>query len=200
MSESKFKTMRHIETVRNYLDFVIVKLLEVGNRKPVFPKNPTLIDHLIEINVEILHPYNDFRDIAIELLKRAKQHDQSKLQSPEVEIFEEYTPKLRGTVYGSNEYRAHMKGMKVAIDHHNENNRHHPEHHENGISDMTTIDHIEMICDWKSASLRHDTGDIMKSIEINQERFGYSDDLKQVFINTAKMLNESDVYHKANES
>ena len=36
--------------------------------------------------------------------------------------------------------------------------------------------------------MRHNDGDIMKSIEINQERFGYSDDLKQLLINTACLL------------
>jgi hypothetical protein len=49
--------------------------------------------------------------------------------------------------------------------------------------------------------LRHETGCIYKSIEINQKRFGYSDELKQIFINTANYIQENyDVYHKANES
>ena len=47
---------------------------------------------------------------------------------------------------------------------------------------------LEMICDWKASSERHADGDILKSIEINQERFGYSDDLKNILINTATFL------------
>jgi hypothetical protein len=43
-----------------------------------------------------------------------------------------------------------------------------------------------MFCDWYAATKRHNNGDIMKSISINQERFGYSDDLKAVFENTYK--------------
>lgn len=159
MSESKFKTMRHIETVRNYLCF-----------------------------------------FANQLLERSILHDQSKLEPPEVEIFEEYTPKLRGVTYGSDKYRQMMKEMKVAVDHHQRHNRHHPEYFKNGITDMHLIDLLEMICDWKAAGLRHDDGDLIKSIEINQERFGYSDELKTILINTAKWINSISIYHKAEES
>jgi hypothetical protein len=45
-----------------------------------------------------------------------------------------------------------------------------------------------MLCDWKAATLRHDDGDIRRSIEINQERFGYSDELKQILINTLPLI------------
>ena len=45
-----------------------------------------------------------------------------------------------------------------------------------------------MICDWKASSERHENGDIYKSIEINQKRFGYSDDLKSILKNTVDFL------------
>jgi len=151
--------MRHIETVRNYLNSIIGTLIY-----------------------------------------RQEHHDQTKLESPEVEIFEVYTPKLRDCTYGSDEYRQYMKEMKVAIDHHNSNNMHHPEYYDDGIHGMNLIDLIEMLCDWKAASLRHNDGDLMKSIEINQKRFGYSDELKGILINTAEYLNYVKIYHKANES
>ena len=50
------------------------------------------------------------------------------------------------------------------------------------------IDLIEMICDWKAASERHADGNVYKSIEINQERFGYSDELKNIFNNTVDFI------------
>ena len=50
------------------------------------------------------------------------------------------------------------------------------------------IDLVEMICDWKAASERHADGDIYKSIEINQQRFGYSDELKIILKNTIDFL------------
>ena len=121
-----------------------------------------------------------------ELWKRKESHDKSKLQSPEVEIFEIYTPKLKGSRYGSDEYKTFLKEMKVALDHHYANNSHHPEFFVAGIRGMTLIDIIEMLCDWKAATIRHADGDIFKSLEINQKRFGYSAELNQIFINTVK--------------
>jgi hypothetical protein len=52
---------------------------------------------------------------------------------------------------------------------------------------MTLIDLCEMIADWKAATLRHNDGDILKSIEINQSRFGYSDEVKQILLNTVEI-------------
>ena len=123
-----------------------------------------------------------------ELTDRAVNHDNSKLGDFEVDIFTEYTPKLAICTYGSEEYKQFLKEMKPALDHHYENNRHHPEYHLNGIKDMDLVDLIEMMCDWKAASLRHNDGDIYKSIEINQNRFGYSNELKQIFENTVRKL------------
>lgn len=119
-----------------------------------------------------------------ELEYRSIHHDETKLQTPEVEIFDEYTPKLKNTTYGSDKYKEYLKEMSVALKHHYENNRHHPECHKSGISGMTLIDLIEMMCDWKAATMRHNDGNIEKSIEINQKRFGYSDELKQILLNT----------------
>ena len=53
-----------------------------------------------------------------------------------------------------------------------------------GLEGMNLLDLIEMLCDWKAATLRHNDGDMLKSLEINAKRFGYSDELKQIFKNT----------------
>jgi hypothetical protein len=65
---------------------------------------------------------------------------------------------------------------------------------------MNLIDLLEMLCDWKSSTMRHADGDVFKSIEINQKRFGYSDELKMFLINTAEWLNSQGVFHHAEES
>ena len=49
-----------------------------------------------------------------------------------------------------------------------------------------------MLCDWKAATKRHATGDVIRSIEQNQERFGYSDEIKQIFLNTVPYLKRED--------
>ena len=123
-----------------------------------------------------------------ELLNRGELHDQSKLEEPEVALFTEYTPKLAECTYGSPEYNQFKKDMKPALDHHYANNRHHPEHHKNGINDMNLLDLVEMLCDWKAASERHNDGNIRKSIEINGERFEMSPQLIKVFENSVDLL------------
>jgi hypothetical protein len=119
-----------------------------------------------------------------DLQHRQQVHDQSKLVSPEVEIFDEFTPKLASSTYGSEEYKGFLTAMKPALDHHYAANSHHPEHYREGIRGMSLLDLVEMLADWKAATMRHANGDIRHSIEINQKRFGYSDELKQIFLNT----------------
>jgi hypothetical protein len=121
---------------------------------------------------------------------RGVKHDASKLESPEVEVFAEYTPKLNNTTFGSEDYYKNLEQMKPALDHHYAANRHHPEHFVNGINDMTLIDILEMFCDWKASTLRHNDGNLLKSIETNAERFNMEGQLKQILINTARMIDE----------
>lgn len=120
------------------------------------------------------------------LLSRAEDHDFSKLNAPEKDIFDKYTPKLKDTTYGSDQYKSYLKEMNVALDHHYQQNRHHPEHFVNGVSDMNLVDIIEMVCDWKAATMRHSNGDIFKSLEINSERFGLNEQLVKIIHNTLR--------------
>lgn len=118
------------------------------------------------------------------LRNRAHLHDASKLQEPEKSMFDEYTPRLRALTYGSDEYKTALKDMGVALAHHYAHNSHHPEHHTMGVGGMSLLDVLEMLCDWKAATERHANGDIRKSLEINQARFGISDQLAWVLENT----------------
>jgi hypothetical protein len=127
-------------------------------------------------------------NVAMKLIDRALCHDESKLIEPEASVFAEYTAKLKGLTYGSDEYKACLAGMKPALDHHYAHNRHHPEHWSGGIRDMSLLDLIEMLVDWKAASERHADGDIEKSITINKQRFGYSDELEAIFRRTTLEL------------
>ena len=127
-------------------------------------------------------------EASIELIKRANIHDNSKLESPEKEFFDEFTPKLAGSTYGSEEYKGFLKQLKVGLDHHYENNSHHPEHYENGVNGFDLYDLMEMFFDWKAATERHDDGNIFKSIEINKARFELSEQIVSIFNNTANKL------------
>ena len=132
------------------------------------------------------------RMITDRLTTRGVNHDKTKLESPEVELFTEYTPRLASTQYGSEEYKESLAGLKPALDHHYANSRHHPEHFNKGIAEMNLVDIVEMLCDWKAASERQRDGNLLKSIEQNAQRFGYDDQLKQIFLNTAKLFDESE--------
>ena len=132
------------------------------------------------------------RILSVELLKRGEAHDASKLSDDERPTFTEYTAKLKGMTYGSDEYKAILEEMNPTLEHHYANNRHHPEHHENGVDDMTLIDLVEMICDWKAATLRHADRDILKSIAINKKRFNLSPQLTKILRNTVVELGWDD--------
>lgn len=123
---------------------------------------------------------------AQELLNRAIVHDESKLNPPEKELFDELTPLLADVDYGSDEYKAMLARLKPALDHHYALNSHHPEHNNNGIDGFDLFDLIEMFLDWKAASERHESGNIMKSIDINQTRFGINGQLCNIFKNTVR--------------
>lgn len=149
----------------------------------MFDSRPTTMNHITEVQ-------NIMWEVIHDLSRRANVHDQSKLASPEVELFDMMTPKLAASTYGSEEYKGFLGELKPALDHHYAHNSHHPEHYANGINGMSLLDLIEMLCDWKAATLRHSDGDIRRSIELNQKRFGYSDELKAIFLNTLKAIEE----------
>lgn len=71
------------------------------------------------------------------------------------------------------------------------------------ITKMSLMDLVEMICDWYAASQRlrkptpsppgqkevpQYTNDFERSILLNQERFGYSDEVREILMNTAREL------------
>lgn len=121
-----------------------------------------------------------------DLMYRGEHHDNSKFEEPELSIFAENTHKLSQTKYGSDEYKLLLHEVKPAIDNHYSKNRHHPEHWPNGVEDMTLVDLIEMLSDWKAATERNKDGNIRKSIEINSSKYNISPQLRTVFENTVR--------------
>jgi hypothetical protein len=117
---------------------------------------------------------------------RITKHDLSKMEQPELPIFDEFSPKLKESTYGSDEYFGFLGQMQVALDHHYASNRHHPEHFEYGVDEMTLVDVVEMLCDWKAATERHDDGDLERSLGIQQTRFNLSKQLVNILHNTAE--------------
>jgi len=139
----------------------------------------------------IIHKYWVFWNMfkfGCKIIARGFSHDMSKFSRYESTEYSKVIKRLKHVTYGSPEYKKMLAELKPAIDHHTSINSHHPEHYKNGIADMSMLDKIEMLCDWAVAVRRHNDGDIYRSIEINQKRFGYSDIEKDIFLSIIREL------------
>lgn len=121
------------------------------------------------------------------LMWRAVVHDYSKFVPAEYDAFVANQPTFETVSYGTPEYRAALKAIKPAIQHHYQNNSHHPEHWENGVNDMNLLDVLEMVCDWMAAAQRV-PGDTLQLAQL-KERFGISDQLMGIIEHTVDWLN-----------
>ncbi len=155
-------------------------------------------EQILEANTKTQEHINLVRKFlriaATEVLKRGEVHDLSKFSEAEVKMYAQYTPRLRGMAYGSPEYKQCLQEMLTdgGLKHHYENNRHHPEHFEQGINGMNLIDLLEMYVDWLASTKRNPNGDVLKSIQINSDRFNMSSQLVNIFRNTARDLSFED--------
>lgn len=121
-----------------------------------------------------------------DLLDRAEVHDASKFEEPELSSFAENTHRLGSVEYGSKEYEEMRKELAPAIENHYAKNRHHTEHWPNGINDMTLMDVLEMLCDWKASTARNKNGNIRNSIEVNSKRYKINPQLRKILENTVR--------------
>lgn len=64
------------------------------------------------------------------------------------------------------------------------------EHTYSGVSGMNLVDLLEMWIDWYASSMRHADGDMGKSIDLNEKRFGLDPQLVAIFKNTLRDFNE----------
>lgn len=117
------------------------------------------------------------------LIRRAEKHDKSKLEEPELSWWKEMDKEPRYP-YGSEEYKQKIKRWDKVFKHHYKYNRHHPEHYEYGVSEMTLIDIVEMMCDWLGYK---DTTTVTEAIKVCDEqmaRYDISEELRQIIFNT----------------
>lgn len=141
------------------------------------------LEHIKQVQLNI----NEFTS---KLIKRGIVHDESKLDEPEVSAFARLGGNLATSEYNSKEYHDGIKQLDLsgALTHHYEKNAHHPEHHQDGVWDMSLLDLVEMFCDWQAAVLRQENGDLLKSIDSNAERFHMSPQLASIFRQTARFI------------
>jgi hypothetical protein len=148
----------------------------------MFDSRPDTHEHIGQVRGLVL-------GVVGNLIDRAHRHDQSKLGSPEVAVFDRVTKRLSEVTYDSPEYKEALADMGPALEHHYRANDHHPEHFgEEGIKAMNLPQLTEMLCDWIAASRRHANGDIRISIEANAERFGYGEEIKRLLHNSVDAI------------
>jgi len=99
-----------------------------------------------------------YMTIAIRMLAdSAKKHDASKESPEEAKFYVDPVWQLNHDpkpTFGSTEYKKLTSQMGDGWKHHQQVNRHHPEHFENGVAGMTLMDLLEMVCDWCAAAER----------------------------------------------
>lgn len=117
------------------------------------------------------------------LHKRALLHDKSKLEEPELSWWEAMDKEPRYP-YGSEEYKAKVTRWKKVFSHHYKYNRHHPEHYENGIADMTLVDLVEMLCDWLGYKDVMTVTEAVTVCEQQMERYHFTEELRSIMTNT----------------
>ncbi len=118
-----------------------------------------------------------------ELEKRATNHDNSKLQKPELGWLIQMDKEGREK-YGSKEYFEKMNKWKIFFDHHYKNNRHHPEHYSNNIEGMNLVDLVELFCDIQSYVREPHVDKALDIFNNYAKRFHIDEQLLQILKNT----------------
>ncbi|KAF2069786.1 hypothetical protein CYY_008893 [Polysphondylium violaceum] len=101
-----------------------------------------------------------------DLLERGIAHDQSKYLEPEVTgyIWLSWFHYCKNSnikfAYPSDTI---IEMVNNAVDHHLKSNLHHPESHSN-INNMSTLDIVEMVCDWSAISQELNQGSCLNYI------------------------------------
>ena len=142
---------------------------------------PDTLEHM-------LHVHRFLGAAITNLHLRQVNHDLSKLEEPEKSGYDRLTTQLKEIVYGSDAYRTALEEAREIIAHHYAANDHHPEHYPNGISGMSLLSLLEMIADWKAASLRTKQGSIEASLAHNIQRWGIDPQLAQILTNTVREM------------
>lgn len=126
---------------------------------------------------------NKICKLIVALSIRLQEHDKSKLEEPEFSLWKKIDEEPRYP-YGSKKYKEKIERYHELFEMHYNKNPHHPEHFQNGISDMTIIDLAEMLCDWISYKDNIRVTEAIDMVEKQSKRFGYSDEIKDMLINT----------------
>jgi hypothetical protein len=120
------------------------------------------------------------------LYQRGLKHDLSKYDSIEsgpLQEMQDLIDREGHAPYGSDEYKRRTALLGPMLQHHYENNSHHPEHYANGVAGMDLFDLVEMFFDWKAASERGQ--DYVLNLTILAQKYSLPPMLESILRNTA---------------
>jgi hypothetical protein len=127
------------------------------------------------------------RNVARQLLERADFHDLSKFAPDELGGMIEIDRIADEYGLNSPQYMEALQGKAIQL--HRSRHTHHPEYHKNGLIEMSTLDIIEMICDWKAANMLRGHPEWNKSVNMMADRLNLSSE-QQFLIKTIAQLLE----------
>jgi hypothetical protein len=146
------------------------------------------IDFLCETILHVSEVSENIEVIASELRKRGISHDRTKFQAIEFEAFVSTREQFKNATYGTPEYQSCVDAIQPAVEHHYQNNRHHPGFHPNGVSNMTLIDLVEMVADWKAAERRSPDKKLIDTLDSSFNKYGIGEQLGCMIKNTLASL------------
>lgn len=138
----------------------------------------------------ILIKMKGFYGFSEELLKeRGEDHDRSKFFDPEKipYIYLSWWHKCKRENINY-QYPANVENeVKLAVKHHLDNNSHHPESH-NNINEMSTLDLVEMVCDWTAMSQEYGKDSCYSFAIENIEKWNFCNEKKEeIFLIIAEL-------------
>lgn len=122
----------------------------------------TILSHQVLVRTYLLR-------LAHQLEERALLHDLSKFSLDEFEGMVSLNSIARGQRLDSPGYKDTLRSEAIKL--HWSRNSHHPEYHKDGIKDMSLLDLIEMVIDWRAASETYKRTSFGESLQIQKERF-----------------------------
>ncbi len=124
-----------------------------------------------------------------ELFKRAKEHDNDKLENKEIyQTYKKYFPELKKIPFGTREYFEFEKKNFAKAHQIHAQNRHHFYSRKNTLDDINLFDLIEVVIDISESAKQYGNEDkIMESLK-NKQVFNY--ELEELVKNTIKYLDD----------
>ena len=148
----------------------------------------TDLDYLADVIRHRAEVAGRLEQIISDLRRRGIDHDLTKFQEEEADIFIGTRERFKKADYGSPEYHALDAEARPAVKHHYAHNRHHVGHYPNGWRGMTLMDLLEMLADWRAAARRSPTLSFKDSLPRARERGGFDDTAWLLLMNTLEYL------------